>query len=93
MRIIGEIPHPYLKITIFKTGDRVSVKFENAGYEQAFKLGSDERFQEVKAVESMLDSAFMAGVLKGFEQMHQLKMAAVHRAFPAEDTHEFETIL
>ena len=43
MRIIGQIEHPDLKITVFKSDNRISVKFENEGYEQIFKLGADER--------------------------------------------------
>ena len=93
MRIIGEIPHPLLKISIFKMGERISIKFENAGYEQTFKLGTDERFQNMETIQQLVDTAFITKVLQVFEQMHQHKMAAQQRAFPAVGDNLFETIL
>lgn len=93
MRIIGEIQHPTLKISIFKTGERISVKFENALYEQTFKLGTEERFQSLEAIKTLADAPFLAEVMQIFGQMHRLKMAAQQRAFPATGENLFESIL
>ena len=93
MRIIGHIEHPHLKITVFKMDNRVSVKFENALYEQTFKLGHDERLSSVESVQKLADAAFLEQVLAVFQQMHQAKMAAFARAFPLEESIVFEEII
>ncbi|MBL7782311.1 MAG: hypothetical protein JNM22_13895 [Saprospiraceae bacterium] len=93
MRIIGEIPHPSLKISIFKTGDRISVKFENERYEQTFKLGNDERLASPESISQWADARFMQQVQQTFQQMHQSHMDAVNRLFPAETNSLFEEII
>jgi hypothetical protein len=93
MRIIGDIPHPNLKISVFKSDQRISVKFENALYEQTFKLGTDERLATVEAVAQWADAALLAEVQAGFEQMHRARMAAMSRAFPLAAAEVFEEII
>jgi len=93
MRIIGEIPHPELKISIFKTGERISVKFENAQYEQTFKLGTDERFQNVEHIRQWADNALIEQILSNFRNMHTARMAATQRAFPLSEEQLFEVII
>lgn len=93
MRIIGHIEHPHLKITVFKTGERVSVKFENALYEQTYKLGTDERFGSLEAVQQWADELFLQQVSAHFQQMHQARMAASARTFSSEDAPVFEEII
>jgi hypothetical protein len=93
MRVIGYIEHPQLKITVFKMDNRLSVKFENASYEQTFKLGMDERVASLEAAQRLVDAAFIEQVLSSFQQMHQTRMAAFGRAFPAENQPVFEEII
>ncbi len=93
MRIIGTIAHPNLKITIFKTDNRISVKFENEGYEQTVKFGMDERMGSLEAVQKWADAVFMEGVLHRMQDLHQQNLAALARAFPTSDNQEFETII
>lgn len=38
MRVIGDIQHPTMKITVFKHNDKVSIKFEKNLLEQIFKF-------------------------------------------------------
>lgn len=93
MRIIGHIEHPHLKITVFKMDNRVSVKFENTQYEQTFKLGDDDRFSSMEAIQKWADAAFLEQVLDHFRQMHLAKISAVARAFPPEGDTVFEEII
>lgn len=93
MRIIGTIEHPHLKITIFKMDQRISVKFENALYEQTFKLGQDERLNSTEAIQNLVDPAFTEQILAIFQQMHQARMAAFGRAFPVDSLPAFEEII
>ena len=93
MRIIGEIEHPTLKITVFKMGERVSVKFENEGYEQTFKLGQDEHLASLSGVQQWVDATLLEEVQVTFQQMHRARLAARTRAFPPAEAVVFEDII
>ncbi len=93
MRIVGEIPHPSLKITIFKMGERLSVKFENERYEQTYKLGADERLSSPETIEKWADAGFLQQVQEVFQHMHQAHMSALNRFSPAPQGHRFEEII
>ncbi len=93
MRIIGEIQHPTLKITIFKMGERTSVKFENERYEQTYKLGTDERWAGLETIRQWVDADFLEKVLQTFQQMHQAQMGAISRLFKSESENIFEEII
>lgn len=93
MRVIGYIEHPTLKISIFKMDQRISVKFENARYEQTYKLGEDERFATVEAVQKLVDGAMLEAVMRQFEQMHQAYIAALSRSFAEQNEPLFEEII
>jgi hypothetical protein len=93
MRIIGNIEHPSLKISIFKMENRYSVKFENALYEQTFKLGDDERFASIANIEKWVDPILLEQVQQNFQNMHQTRMGGIDRHFkPSEET-VFEEII
>ncbi|MCC6413667.1 MAG: hypothetical protein IT270_18575 [Saprospiraceae bacterium] len=81
MRLIGQIEHPVLKISVFKMDGRVSVKFENAHYEQTFKLGNDERIQSLEDVQRLVDAAMAEEVLHNMQQQHRCRLAAMRRSF------------
>ena len=93
MRIIGTIEHPILKISVFKADNRISVKFENALYEQTFKLGEDERFASLELVKKLVDDVLVEDVLAGFRQMHATRMSAMRRVFPVVEEEVFEAII
>lgn len=93
MRIIGNIEHPTLKISVFKADNRISVKFENALYEQTYKLGDDERFSSVEAVQKLVESEMLDDVLRVFQHMHAARMGAESRLFPATEVEVFEEII
>lgn len=93
MRIIGQIEHPQLKITVFRMDGRSSVKFENAHYEQTFKLGDDERFATLEGVQRWVDKPLADAVLEGFQQMHRIRFDALSRQFPLPEGESFEEII
>lgn len=93
MRVIGHIEHPDLKITVFKSDNRISVKFENEGYEQTFKMGADERLASVEAIRQWADPILIASVLERMQHMHRDRLSALLRSFPLENQSEFETII
>ncbi len=93
MRIIGTIPHPLLKISVFKMDGRISVKFENAGFEQTFKLGEDDRYSNLEAVQCWVDTPLIESVLERMADMHRSRLAADSRLFFHATEQEFEEIL
>ncbi len=93
MRIIGEIEHPSLKITVFKNDGRTSVKFENPLYEQTFKLGDDERFATLSGVQQLVDHQLIAAIQESFHQMHRNRLEALARVFPVPAGFVFEEII
>jgi hypothetical protein len=92
MRIIGQIDHPVFKISVFRMDNRISLKFENEGYEQTFKLGTDERTDTLEKVQQLVDAAFLEAVATNFQHMHRCRLEAFSRAFPPE-AHAFEEII
>lgn len=93
MRIIGTIPHPSLKISVFKMDGRISVKFENAGFEQTFKLGEDDRYSNLEAVQRWADAPLIESVLERMADMRRSRLAADARLFSLATDPEFEEIL
>lgn len=93
MRILGTIDHPRLKITVFKMDNRISVKFENEGYEQTIKLGMDERFNNLETIQKWVDAVLLDDVSQLLQRLHQARLAVTARAFPEEAGAEFEEII
>jgi len=93
MRIIGNIEHPILKITVFKMDNKFSVKFESGLYEQTYKFRSSDTIQGLEDIQKMVDAAFCSEVLQDFNRMHQRKNQAMARNLPQEVGGEFEEII
>jgi hypothetical protein len=92
MRIIGNIDHPTLKITVFKMDNKLSVKFETGLYEQTFKFRESDALNSFESVQKLVDEPFINAVMKNFATMHRLKNDALGRFLPKE-TEEFEEII
>lgn len=82
MRIIGDIPHPSMKITVFKMDNKLSVKFETGLYEQTFKFRESNELSDFDAMQRLVDEQFVQEVLEGFAKLHQVKNAAMGRFLP-----------
>ncbi|MGI9160618.1 MAG: hypothetical protein ACR2K1_12790 [Saprospiraceae bacterium] len=73
--------------------NRTSVKIENADYEQIYKLGDEERFQNPENVRKLLEAGILDHAALIFREMHQQKLAALSKLFPPEIEESFETII
>lgn len=93
MRIIGTIPHPQLKISVFRYDGRLSLKLETPLYEQTFKLGDDERFASLEDAQRFADEPFLQAALAQFQAMHQARMQALARFAPQPEGEVFEEII
>ena len=92
MRIIGEIPHPIMKITVFKMDNKLSVKFETGLYEQTFKFRESNELSDFESIEKLVDERFMAEVMEQFSKLHSAKNEALGRFLP-KVVQEFEEII
>ncbi|MEY3051198.1 MAG: hypothetical protein RLY31_983 [Bacteroidota bacterium] len=79
MRIIGHIPHPAIKITVFKMDNRLSVKFETGHFEQTYKFREQEGLQYFQDVERLVDESLMNMVIRQFQDMQSVREACLDK--------------
>lgn len=68
MRVIGEIPHPDCKITLFSWNNRYLIKLERNMMEQTFKVDQFELNSEGDLVR-MINPDFINAALHTFGEM------------------------
>ncbi len=68
MRVVGNIPHPDLLITIFAMNEKYVVKMEAGPMEQTYKIPMDS-VQGLDGVQKFFDDDFMQKVLNRFNEM------------------------
>ena len=92
MRIVGDIPHPSLKITIFLHDSKYAVKFESGLYEQTYKFRSGNDLQTEEDIKAIIDANFIQQVELSLPKMHQQKLAAMGR-WRSSESDDFEEII
>lgn len=70
MRIVGEIPNPHCKITIFQWNNRYLIKLETGLLEQTFKIDQFEIFDE-KDLQKIVNGPFLKQALNRFSDMEK----------------------
>lgn len=68
MRVIGEIPHPDCKITLFSWNNRYLIKLEQDRLEQTFKVDQFELNGEGDLLR-MINPDFISAALRTFGEM------------------------
>ena len=72
MRVIGEIPHPVMKITIFYMNQKYLIKFENNGLEQIYKISEfDYMVNSLDDIYKVVTEDFIHRVLILFAEMQK----------------------
>lgn len=71
MRIIGEIPHPVMKITVFAMNMRYSIKLEMGFLEQTYKLRESDYIKDFEDIYKLVDSTFLGNCIQRFKEMNQ----------------------
>ncbi len=93
MRIIGDIPHPFLKITVFKNEGKLSIKCEAGLLEQIYKFRDDERLQSFEDIQKIVDEAFIKNMENVMSDMAIAKNDAMLRNLSVPQEDEFDVIL
>ena len=68
MRIIGEIPHPDCRITLFAWNNRYIIKLEKGYLEQTFKIDQFDLSSE-KDLNNLVNEGFIRQAMERFEAM------------------------
>ena len=74
MHIIGEIPHPKFKITIFKMNHRIALKIEDSGLEQWYKFRDGTFENGVADLKESVNEKFIEQAIGIFTQMQENKL-------------------
>ena len=93
MRIIGNIEHLVLKITVFKMDNKLSLKFETGQYEQTFKFRESDELNDLESIQKLVDEQFTSFVMEHFEKMHRAKNEAFKRFLPKAEAQLFDEII
>lgn len=79
MRIVGNIPHPLMKITVFVMNMKYSVKLEMGPMEQTFKIRESDIVQTLEDISALLDDTFIDDCLENFTLMSKSMESAFQR--------------
>ncbi|HMW39120.1 MAG: hypothetical protein K1X68_10285 [Saprospiraceae bacterium] len=71
MRLIAQIPHPRLQISIFKSDLKFILKFEAGPFEQVYKFMESERYCDADSIRALLTQDLLKDVFTIFDQMNQ----------------------
>lgn len=78
MRVVGEIPHPQCKITVFSWNNRYLIKLESGLLEQTFKINQFDLAGE-EDLYKIVDDPFIQEGIKRFEDMQNSLYRAMAR--------------
>lgn len=70
MRIIGYIPHPVMKITVFTMNMKYSVKLEMGQMEQTYKINESDDIKGLEDISRLFDDSLLDECLQLFDNMH-----------------------
>jgi hypothetical protein len=68
MRVIGNIPHPTITITVFLMNSKYVIKLEAGQMEQVFKINQSE-IGGMEGIQKLLDEEFLKKVIARFNEM------------------------
>lgn len=68
MRIVAEIPHPRLKISIFQWNAKYMIKLEAGSYEQVYKVAESD-VSGLEDVKKMINDSFLDRAMIRFSEM------------------------
>lgn len=78
MRVVADIPHPDLKITLLSWNGKYLIKFEKGDFEQTYKV-SEMNITGDDAAKSLIDEDFTEAVLNRFNDMRDAFVSTMRR--------------
>ncbi|MCB0705659.1 MAG: hypothetical protein KDC34_10135 [Saprospiraceae bacterium] len=92
MRIIGEIPHLRLKITVFQMNEKLSIKLEDGLLEQIYKFRKGEGIELLEDAKRFCTPTFLQSVESIFRAMNENRFKNLTPSASASDN-EFDQII
>ena len=78
MRIIGQIPHPSLRVTVMQMNDKFIVRLEAGPMEQLYKF-DQQRYPGLENIEKLADEPFLKAAIEQFNTMYLTMKATMER--------------
>ena len=78
MRVLSEIPHPAVKITVFAWNGKYIIKLERGAFEQTYKISEMDIMDEAD-IPKLLDETFINNALQRFSEMNKALQEAQER--------------
>ena len=69
MRIIGQIPSPHCKISVFHMNDKYIVKVEKAHLEQSFKVPEEALMNGQEDLKQLFNEEMVIRIMERFRDM------------------------
>jgi hypothetical protein len=79
MRIVGNIDHPFLKITVMQMNNRYLLKLEANLLEQTYKFNEDDKLRTLEDIEKLVDEDFLKECIKRFAEMNKSRGESYQR--------------
>lgn len=70
MRILGQIPHPQILISVFKSNNKFILKFEIGPFEQTYKFIESSDIHSYESVSALVTDVLLQNVFKIFDEMN-----------------------
>ena len=93
MRVLGNIEHPRMKITVFKMDSKLSIKFENPHSEISFKLKDNPMVNDFDSAKAWIDQSFLKEAEDQLSLMHTMALNAFKRRGAAATADDFDEII
>ncbi|HMP30253.1 MAG TPA: hypothetical protein PKD85_11675 [Saprospiraceae bacterium] len=74
MRIIGNIEHPFYKISVFKSGEKTIIQIEDGQFEQLYKFNDGEAVSDLTSATTFVSQSFLQNVDAIFNSMVKNKV-------------------
>lgn len=78
MRVVSEVPHPAVKITVFSWNGKYLIKLERGPFEQTYKVSEMDILDEADLIK-IIDEDFISAALERFSAMGKSLQAALGR--------------
>ncbi|MEO6189510.1 MAG: hypothetical protein ABIO44_03170 [Saprospiraceae bacterium] len=70
MRLLGNIPHPQLLISVFRSNTKIILKFEIGPFEQVYKFLETELIYDAASISKLIDETMLSKVFEIFDEMN-----------------------
>lgn len=79
MRIVGNIDHPFIKITLLQINDKFLIKLEYGLIEQTYKIRICDEIPNTDIVTKLVDDVFLEQCIAQFSTMNKMLYESMQR--------------